>query len=1334
MQPKILKSARGAFFFLMLLFAQQSWSQCTNTTSFGSAAINTSGAVVTISTCSFAGEYSTITGAVNGQTLRFTSSIATDVITVREGSSSGPVAGGGTAFGTTPLTFVNTFAGTLYAHWNTPGCGSQSTCRTTTVQCTSCTPPPAAPNDLCTGAINIDCGQSISSSTSGQGTDAAPTCGTTFGSAPGVWYGFTGDGTTVTLSLCGSGFDTKLGVFTGSCAVLTCVAGNDDFCGLQSQVTFAATNGTNYFVLVTGFGAGAGAFTLARTCVAPDPCASIPTLSCATPVTASPAGAGAWSPNSCGFFTPGQERVYSFTPLVSGNHTLVVTAASGGFGDYFYKAASGGCNNAGWTCIGDANAPESNVFGPLTAGTNYYILFDPEITAAVSHTFRIDCPIPVTPPCVLSPTSPTNGQTNICPSATQTLSWPVSAGATSYDVYFGTNANPPFVGNTVATSFVASTPTTATYYWQIRPRNAAGATAGCNIWSFTKIDNTLPTITCPASVTTNNSPATACSAVVTYGAISATDNCVAPTIALIGGLASGATYPVGVTTNIYRATDGVGNSSACSFTVTVKDVTLPTITCPANIVRASDLGLCGTNVSYTAPIATDNCAILSVTQVNGLASGAFNPVGVTTNIWRATDVNNNFSTCSFTVTVTDNEKPTAICPPDRSVYTDYGQCASAINNTGGLQVSDNCFVASTSNNAPSPYPVGQTVVTWTVTDLSGNTQICTQLITVTDGEPPIVFCPGNIIALPNEGNCEATVDFMVSSTDNCGVVSTDISNPSSSDFPVGITYVQFSATDAGGNYSSCVFQVTVKARPEICNNIDDDCDGWVDEAEDWVALVKRFASDGAAAEEYGVSVDIDGDYAIVGSNQKNATGQSVGSAYILFRDKSGDNKWGQVIELIPPASAPGDNFGASVAISGGVAAVGAPFFDDQFANQGVVFLFYQNANNPEQWDFVKILHTSDPAPADNFGASVALDGDRLLAGCPLNDESGSNAGAAYAFYRNLGGADNWGQQAKLIAITGAANDNMGVSVALDGDYAIVGANGVDGLFQNAGAAYIFGRNQFGPDAWGQVTKIRANQAGQNDNFGASVGISGPWAIVGADANDLKGTDAGAAFIFYKNQNGILNSWGQRQIVLDYNGQAGDHFGSAVGMDEPYAVVAAKGDNPFGAGSGRGFVYLLDGSAWVLVSQLTDGGGQAEDALGTTAAISGRNIILGAPLDNNGSNNNQGAVMVYGGLCDDELNPEGDNRDDFNVNSESSVRCFPVPFSDVLNIELKGIQSADAQLTIVNAMGQIVADLYKGSIEGDMLFQWQPTQSADGLYFLRMITGAKVVTQAIVRNR
>src|SRR5205823_5418345 len=106
---------------------------CTNTTAFGTATIDPNGAVVTISTCSFAGDYSTINGAVAGQTLSFTSSVATDGITIRSGTSNGPVV----AFGTTPLTFANTFTGTLYAHWNTPGCGTQSTCRTTTVQCTN---------------------------------------------------------------------------------------------------------------------------------------------------------------------------------------------------------------------------------------------------------------------------------------------------------------------------------------------------------------------------------------------------------------------------------------------------------------------------------------------------------------------------------------------------------------------------------------------------------------------------------------------------------------------------------------------------------------------------------------------------------------------------------------------------------------------------------------------------------------------------------------------------------------------------------------------------------------------------------------------------------------------------------------------------------------------------------------------------------------------------------------------------------------------------------------------------------------------------------------------
>lgn len=252
---------------------------CTNTSSFGTATISPIGALVTISTCSFAGEYSTINGAVNGQTLRFTSSVATDFITVRSGTSNGPVV----ASGTTPLVFANTYTGTLYAHWNTPGCGAQSSCRTTTVQCTSCTPPPPPANDLCSGALTINCGQTLTGSTATATADAVTGCATTLNTAPGVWYTFAGDGSLTTLSLCGSAFDTKIGVFSGTCGTLTCVTSNDDFCGLQSQVTFSANVGTTYYVLVTAFSTNSGNYTLARTCI--PACAGVPSPGAISPVT-----------------------------------------------------------------------------------------------------------------------------------------------------------------------------------------------------------------------------------------------------------------------------------------------------------------------------------------------------------------------------------------------------------------------------------------------------------------------------------------------------------------------------------------------------------------------------------------------------------------------------------------------------------------------------------------------------------------------------------------------------------------------------------------------------------------------------------------------------------------------------------------------------------------------------------------------------------------------------------------------------------------------------------------------------------------------------------------
>jgi hypothetical protein len=367
-------------------------SNCNNTSAFGSATIDANGASVSISSCNYAGEYSTISGAVNGQSLRFTSSAAGDYITVRSGSPSGAVV----AQGTTPLTFTNTFTGTLYVHWNLANsCGSQSTCRATTVQCLSCTAPPSVQNDLCGGATSINCGSTTTVNTANATTDAIGSnfCGTTITTA-GVWYKFTGNGQNITVSTVGlTSADTKLIVYSGTCAGLTCVGGSDDFSGLQSQVSWSSVNGTTYYILAATF-SGTGSFPMSLTCIAPyNACNSVSNIaSCGINTNINiPSGNGLWSSFGGPFSTPGQEQIFTFTPTVTASYPITVTNNGTGWIDLFVKTTASGCNNSGWTFIDDINGTVTNNV-TLTAGTTYYFLLDDEDNLGSTGSISIGCP------------------------------------------------------------------------------------------------------------------------------------------------------------------------------------------------------------------------------------------------------------------------------------------------------------------------------------------------------------------------------------------------------------------------------------------------------------------------------------------------------------------------------------------------------------------------------------------------------------------------------------------------------------------------------------------------------------------------------------------------------------------------------------------------------------------------------------------------------------------------------------------------------------------------------------------------------------------------------
>lgn len=232
---------------------------CLHATAYGSAVAPTSGTPITVTTCAFGGEYTTITGAAVLATYTTASSVGTDHFTIRSGSSNGPVV----AVGQSPITWTALSGGTYYQHCSSSaGCAINAACRTITILCQSCfTPPPPTPpaNDLCANATAL----AIPSTTAGTTVNATvespapPTCVTTY-SQPGVWYTVVGNGNQLSASLCNTVWDSKIFVYTGICGSFTCVTGNDDMgpvcpVSASASVKWCSTLNTTYRILVTGF-------------------------------------------------------------------------------------------------------------------------------------------------------------------------------------------------------------------------------------------------------------------------------------------------------------------------------------------------------------------------------------------------------------------------------------------------------------------------------------------------------------------------------------------------------------------------------------------------------------------------------------------------------------------------------------------------------------------------------------------------------------------------------------------------------------------------------------------------------------------------------------------------------------------------------------------------------------------------------------------------------------------------------------------------------------------------------------------------------------------------
>ncbi len=358
---------------------------------------------------------------------------------------------------------------------------------------------------------------------------------------------------------------------------------------------------------------------------------------------------------------------------------------------------------------------------------------------------------------------------------------------------------------------------------------------------------------------------------------------------------------------------------------------------------------------------------------------------------------------------------------------------------------------------------------------------------------------------------------------------------------------------------------------------------------------KLVASDAAFEDQFGTQVRMDGDTVVVGAWQEDGVAAGSGAAYVYVRS---GGTWVEQAKLVASDAAADDNFGTAVDISGDTIVVGAPKDDDDGTDSGAAYVFVRNAG---VWTQQAKLTASNAGAGDNFAGAVALEGDTVVAGAVFEDSTASDTGAAYVFTR---AGVSWSEQQILTASDGAVQDLFGVAVSINADTIIVGAHQTGDL---VGSAYVFTNSLA---TWTEQQKLVASDAAAGNLFGLSVSVSGDTAMVGAFKRDEGATPrAGAVYVYER----AGTSWTQQDILLASD-IASSELGVSVAVDGDRAIFGAWQDGAAATDAGSAYVFIKQGQAWTQHQKLIATDAAPDDIFGTTVALSGNTVLVGAYFD------------------------------------------------------------------------------------------------------------------------
>lgn len=266
---------------------------------------------------------------------------------------------------------------------------------------------------------------------------------------------------------------------------------------------------------------------------------------------------------------------------------------------------------------------------------------------------------------------------------------------------------------------------------------------------------------------------------------------------------------------------------------------------------------------------------------------------------------------------------------------------------------------------------------------------------------------------------------------------------------------------------------------------------------------------------------------------------------------------------------------------------------------GAAFVF---EHTPAGWEERARLVPSDGQSGDAFGWSVALSGDYALVGAPADDDQGFESGTAFVFQRV---GNSWIEIDKLTASSVDDFDGFGTSVAIDNGIAFVGAPSADGVTTNSGAVFFFLQSG---QTFNEFQVLVASDGDGGDEFGKAVDMHWGMAVIGAPRDDSPGVDSGSAYVFTQ---GAI-SYFQTAKLTASDGVGFEEFGGAVDCDGSRALIGAHSAQGLALNTGAAYFFEMGGASWMEEAKLFDPEGVIADGFGYSVFLEGERALIGAP--------------------------------------------------------------------------------------------------------------------------